>query len=270
MKFGEAKMTYRGFWVLILASVAIVLINVLLPGDKETVSGLGRQFSWLLTAGIFILLLAYIGYAVKGRWDGIFVDDRNRISLSRFQLVLWTVLLVSALMTVGVSNSMLGPNPLQVKIPPEIWALLGIGVFTAVAAPVLVESRKKDATPPEVAVVNQVRAKVAQEDSVDPVKIVQLDVNVPAKTVVEEARWMDLIRGDTTAGFEHVDVSKVQQLAFTIVLVSIYAMAVFGILDIPEKQKMAVISTFPPIDPGFVSLLGLSHAAYLANKKAAT
>lgn len=263
-------MTYRGFWVLILASVAIVLINILLPGDKDTVSGLGRQSSWLLTAGIFVLLLAYIGWAVKGRWDGIFVDDRNRISLSRFQLVLWTVLLVSALMTVGVSNSILGPNPLQVKIPPEIWALLGIGVFTAVAAPVLVESRKKDVTPPSPAVVNSVQAKVAQEDSLPLPSIVQLDVNVPAKVDIAEARWMDLIRGDTTAGFEHVDVSKVQQLAFTILLISIYAMAVFTMLDIPEKLTLSRIADFPPIDAGFVSLLGLSHAAYLANKKAAT
>jgi hypothetical protein len=30
------------------------------------------------------------------RFDGVFTDDRNKISLSRRQLVAWTTLLVSA------------------------------------------------------------------------------------------------------------------------------------------------------------------------------
>jgi len=31
-----------------------------------------------------------------GRWDGIFIDSRNKISLSRFQIILWTLLALSA------------------------------------------------------------------------------------------------------------------------------------------------------------------------------
>ena len=107
---------------------------------------------------MFIALLAYVGNSVKQRADGIFIDDRNRISLARFQLVLWTVLLVSALMTAGLSNAALGsPAPLTIMVPSQVWALLGIGAFSFVVAPVMVDSRKKDAAP-DAAVMQRVSA----------------------------------------------------------------------------------------------------------------
>lgn len=86
---------------------------------------------------------------------------------------------------------------------------------------------------------------------------------------------MDIIRGDTTAGFSQIDISKVQQLAFTILLVATYAAALYGVMMVDLAKVAATpdsvfIKDFPPVDQGFVALLGLSHAAYLAYKKTAT
>ena len=86
---------------------------------------------------------------------------------------------------------------------------------------------------------------------------------------------MDIIRGDTTAGFSQIDISKVQQLAFTILLVATYAAALYGVMMVDLAKFAATpdsvfITDFPPVDQGFVALLGLSHAAYLAYKKTAT
>lgn len=53
-----------------------------------------------------------------------------------------------------------------------------------------------------------------------------------------------------------------QQLAFTLLLIAVYAMALrtrmAGSLDVDE---------FPEVDTGFLALLGISHAAYLADKQ---
>jgi hypothetical protein len=268
-------MKLKGFGVLVGAVVIVILVDVLLGGTAQGRHGFGRPAAWLVTMAVFIALLAYVGNAVKQRADGIFIDDRNRISLARFQLVLWTVLLVSALMTAALSNAALGsPAPLSIMVPSQVWSLLGIGAFSFVVAPVVVDSRKKD-VPPDAAVMKRVDDTVTREDGLDPAKPMRLGNNVPAKEDAQEARWMDIIRGDTTAGFSQIDISKVQQLAFTILLVTTYGGALYGVMAVDLVKFAAVpasafIIDFPPVDEGFVALLGLSHAAYLAYKKTAT
>ena len=263
-------MGMRGLMVLAGAAIVVFVVNFYLGSSLQGYAGFGRSTAWFLTMGVFIAMMGYVGFMVKGRADGIFIDDRNRISLSRFQLVLWTVLLVSALLTTGLSNAFMDdPTPLMIVVPPQVWALLGIGAFSFVTAPALVESRKKDDKPDD-ALAGKVEATVRKEDVLDPAKKVDIETNVPAKEDAQEARWMDLIRGDTAAGYAQIDVSKVQQLAFTILLVMIYGAALQA-----ELSKVATtlagmeIKGFPPIDGGFVALLGLSHAAYLTYKKTA-
>ena len=73
---------------------------------------------------------------------------------------------------------------------------------------------------------------------------------------------LNLRRGDTEDA-AYVDVSKIQQLAFTALVLMIYGAALFGMFGAGRE-----IVKFPDVDAGFVSLLGLSHAAYLAYKAA--
>ena len=104
------------FLIILAALIAVNLVRGDVGGALGVV-GLGRSGTWLLTMALFGVLLVLAGNALKMRWDGIFIDERNKISLSRVQLVLWTLLLVSALLTVGLSNVSLGAaTPLEIEI----------------------------------------------------------------------------------------------------------------------------------------------------------
>src|SRR5258707_2665859 len=63
-----------------------------------------REGTWLVTLAFLATMLAVAGKTVCSRWDGIFIDRDNRISLARFQLIMWTALIVSALFTGRLTN----------------------------------------------------------------------------------------------------------------------------------------------------------------------
>ena len=53
--------------------------------------------NFLLSIGIVTLLILGIGYAINGQMFGILIDHRNKMSLSRFQLVIWSLLVICSL-----------------------------------------------------------------------------------------------------------------------------------------------------------------------------
>jgi len=221
--------------VILLLLIAIVWSN--LCDGKKGIAGLmsangGREDTWLVTLGLFIGILAVAGVGCGRGLAGIFIDDRDRISLSRFQLIVWVALLISALFTAGLTNTLPITNadgPLAIKIPPQVWALLGVGGFSAVAAPGLLKARQR------------------------------LHGDVEIRSSADQATWMDLILSDTNSAV--IDITKLQQLAFTVLLVAVYAGGLWNTL-----QGEAPINGFPTIDTGFVALLTISHATYLGGK----
>ena len=249
--------------------VLAVLINLLFGRI-----GIGRADSWTATLLVFAIMMVIAGFAGKQRWDGIFIDRDNRISLSRLQLVLWTVLLVSALFTIGLTNEVVSDRPpLDITIPEQIWALLGLGAFTAVAAPAIKDSRRQN--PVTGGAGNEAfhtRKTAAHESIADTVKAQQnldetpvFDGDVLAKQTVRDARWIDLYMGDNE-GSSFVDVSKLQQLAFTVLVVTVYGGDIWSLLN----GNRGFIGALPPVSDGFLWLLGISHTAYLADKKLAS
>jgi hypothetical protein len=255
--------------MLFMFAVLAIAVGVNLVNGKLGLLG-AREATWLLTMGLLAGVLLVAGFAVKARWDGIFIDRDNRISLSRFQLILWTVVLVSAVMSVGLANAMppSAADPLGIEIPPQIWGLLGLGAFTAVAAPAIEDNKKK-----ELSVLGQTSLdrttgglKARQGLDEEPMFVGRMLVKATAR----DARWIDLIMGDME-GSEHVDVSKLQQLAFTLVLVVVYSMALWSIIQgSTQPGGSPAISKFPEVGDGFLALLTISHAAYLADKQIAS
>lgn len=250
-------MYIAGVFVLLAMAVAANLI-----GGKAGIGG-ARPETWGITLALFAAALVVAGVAVRSRWDGIFIDRDNRISLSRFQLVLWTIILVSALLTAGLTNALAPPDPepLKIFIPKEVWGLLGLGAFTAVAAPAIKDGKRNSggASPRPAPAASTTKLMQDQKLSAAP----QFDNRVLVKAESRDARWIDLIMGDFE-GAAYVDVSKLQQLTITLVLVVIYTMALFGVM-----AGTGAIHDFPKVDPGFLALLAISHAAYLADKQIA-
>lgn len=60
------------------------------------------QTRWFFMMIALLILIAIIGYTSNGRVDGVLIDWRNKMSLTRLQIVLWTILGMSAFLTIGI------------------------------------------------------------------------------------------------------------------------------------------------------------------------
>ena len=72
----------------------------------------------------------------------------------------------------------------------------------------------------------------------------------------------DLFQGDEIGNAAHLDLGKVQMFFFTLVMVFTYAAA----LAHTFFNVSSGITELPALDQGMVTLLGISHADFLANK----
>lgn len=253
----------------LLALAAAVGASLFYPGvGVGTAFGGTRLYTWLVNIALFAFMLVSVGVAIKSRWDGIFIDRDNRISLSRFQLMLWILLLVSSLFTAGLTNAthpsaVAGQGALEISVPPEVWALLGLGALTAVAAPAIKDARRSSGGQTQNST-SQNSAANAVKDSQKLSAVPTFDGEVLVKAESKDARWLDIISGDYN-GSSFVDASKFQQLAFTVLLVCVYA------VDLAEVMNESMpVTEFPEVGAGFLAFLGISHVAYLADKQLAS
>ena len=241
-------------------SFALILIVNLVHGTGGgllSMFGLNRSWTWLLTLTLLAGSFAVIGTVIKNRWDGIFIGPQNKISLSRFQLIVWTLVIGAGLLTAGLANvSLVDPTPLNISVPAEIWALLGLGSFTFVASPAIL-ARKENSGATNTRL-NTINANLKTTDALT----ADLTASGPVvqKAGPQDARWRDMFRGDESDA-DLVDFSKVQQFILTTLLVVVYAAALFALFAEPSAIK-----AFPAVSTGFLALLGISHAAYLGYK----
>jgi hypothetical protein len=208
----------------------IILIGVV--GVATPTLNLNKLLSWLITVGLFLAFLIVVGSGITGRPQGLLIDERNKMSLSRLQLVLWMVVILSGLLTIALSNIGLGSKtPLAIVVPTQVWLLMGISTTSLIGSPLLTSNKKA-------------AGKIEIRDN------------------VHAAQVADLFRGDETSNFDVLDLAKVQMFFFTLVLVLAYAV-LLGSLFV---HSTGVIMGMPDIDPSMTTLLGISHAGYLANK----
>jgi len=244
----------RTFYAISLALLLIITITIGLKMPPE------RRFTtWCITMILLGLFTVLAGRGVTGLWRGAFIDERNKVSLSRIQLFLWTVVVLAGLLVVGLSNAALGDSAaVDIAIPEEIWVLLGISTVSLVGSPLIRST--KETKPPNEAEFESTRRQLSAV-GVNPETVEhrgQILVNLePA-----DSRWSDLVKGEETGNGAHLDLAKIQLLFFTAVLVVIYAAALGRLL----KGSFGAIHEFPPISDGMVTLLGISHAGYLSNK----
>ena len=60
------------------------------------------RWHWMI--GIMIVFILLLGKIINNRWDGVFIDWRKKMSLSHFQVILWTILGTSAFLTIGLTR----------------------------------------------------------------------------------------------------------------------------------------------------------------------
>jgi hypothetical protein len=233
-----------------------------------------------------ILLILASGIALKNYFLGALIDERNRISLSRTQQLAWTVVLFGGFTILGIFNMSLlagyvrdlaqgaalqdaavsPTGPVHEfwgffpSMDPALWAVLGI---TVLVSPYLSKSilAKKEAKDGSVDF-GSVESRIVRPEPLD-----QRDSSA-------EASWSDLFTGEGAANARQVDVSRLQHLVITVLLLSGYIVLLVEYVRTIDGASILlaaitgapVFATMPPVDATFVGLLALSHAGYLAFK----
>jgi hypothetical protein len=278
----------------------------------------------------------------------VLIDSRNKVSLSRLQITLWTVLVLSTYLTIALPrvSAMVGETPalgvdnaLDIRFPEELIVAMGISA-ASFAGSSLIQSNKKgkqikvDARlSPDAAqarrdqaaealkkaegtLLDAVKAEGIRKTELDQAKAALAPGTVPQAKVdmaetlwkaalldvetatkdrdtkkaaletVEseladilatqgllhknadpsEARWVDLFRGEEISNFKLVDMSKVQMLFFTVVIIAAYAAAISSVLRDLNSLRTSAFIAFPGFSESLNFLLGISHGTYLSVK----
>jgi hypothetical protein len=203
-------------------------------------------------------MLALVGYVARQSVFGVLLDERNRMSLSRAQLVGWTLVILGAYAV--TSTFLIGAGSFVLpQYSGNIWALLGIA-FGSPTLSGLILSQKSQQTP--------TAAGVAATDA-DPSTT---NIGVLAANVSTNGwSFMDLFTGEELANQNQIDIFRFQQFVITAALMITFVGALLGILwVIPSQPDWAAWAktTMPQLDQTFLGLLGVSHAGYLVAKAA--
>lgn len=197
--------------------------------------------AWVASAVAILVVTAGAGVAVRGTALGVLVDARGRCSLSRFQIVWWTTILLSLVTAVAVARfTVKGTEVMGFTIPAKVLALLGVAVSTGVAS----------------------SAVKSYKDKKDPLAISATPIGLSSL-----GQLLTLEEGDQAD--QILDVGKLQSLLATILLGLAYVLTcVHQFLgDDPLKLSgPADITSLPDLNATFVALLAISGAHYVGMK----
>jgi len=94
--------------MLAVALAVIVFVAAVIFFGSVMAHALAPVWRWLAIALLMVALLVVIGLGVNRRPDGFLIDTRYKFSLSRLQVTLWTVLILSAYLTIALPRTLPG------------------------------------------------------------------------------------------------------------------------------------------------------------------
>ncbi len=184
---------------------------------------------WLISGVALLALAAAIGWRVRKSLTAILIDQRGRYSLTHFQLVLWTIAILSSMIGVLIAHDF---DPTSIIPSPELLGLMGISAGSAALSTGV--KAMKDAAGVRVA-----REGVVLRAGEAPVK-----PHFAQIWLEEEGRFADRV----------VSITKYQNFLFTLVILVIYLSAGWKAGD------------FPVLSDNVIWLIGISHAGYVTGK----
>ena len=228
------------------------------------------ELAWLLAAACMAGYLMFLGSQISGNVLGALISERNLMSLSRFQLVAWTILLLSAFLVAVLHRLFTGAaqNALNIGIDPTLWGLMGISAASFVGSPLLLNSKTTQTLDDKTA--KKTSDDLAAQGTPESVADIQKNSlgKLYANSKMSDARLTDLFQGDEVGNTARIDVSKVQMFFFTIVSLLVYGVSLYYVMGSAmlkgEFTKGAL--SFPAPSQAMLGLLGISHATYLTSK----
>lgn len=227
---------------------------------------LKTTWSYIAVMVLMVLFMGTLGLKISGRPAGVLINDRNLMSLSRFQMVLWTVIIISAYLIGAIGRIRNGSvaDALAIGLDSELWALLGISTASLIGTPLLQSTKKTKEADPNVA--DQTAAQTGET----PKEVMENAQGLLyANASIKDAAFSDMFEGDEVGNTTYVDLAKVQMFFFTIVAALSYTVSLYWWLR--DKQFLHPVAPatevgFPAVSAGLIAILGISHGGYLINK----
>ncbi|SRR5258708_29975896 len=86
-----------GLW---LALILLLFTALMVPAAWFLPPG----WNFIVLMGLMILFMITLGVSISGRPAGILIDERNLMSLSRLQMILWTLIILSAYLAIALER----------------------------------------------------------------------------------------------------------------------------------------------------------------------
>ncbi|HKE56773.1 MAG TPA: hypothetical protein VKB46_08730 [Pyrinomonadaceae bacterium] len=237
--------------ILILVTAAMFAAAWFLPHMGS--QGISPGWVYVMVMGLMILFMAVTGIRISGRPAGILINERNIMSLARFQIVLWTIIILSAFLTAAVLRIYSGiSNALAIGLDEKLWALLGISTASLIGSPLL-QSPKKVQVPKEEEV-NKAKGAL-NETSIETQGLLYRN------PTIADAAFSDMFEGDEVSNTAYIDVAKTQMFFFTVVAALSYSIDLTKWIS--GTSVTATDAAFPLVSSGLVAILGISHAGFL-------
>ena len=189
---------------------------------------------WWCISVVALLLLAYlVGRQGKRGTLGIFIDGRGRYSLTHFQIVLWTIVILSSVIGILISH---GFDTKDLQIPPQLLGLMGISAGSGVLATGVKGTKDGPGSTANIARSGTFTLSGGVQTTIVP-RFAQIWLE-------EEGDQADKV----------VDITKYQNFIFTLVIIGVY---------VAMAWKSGKLPTLPD---NVVWLIGISHAGYVGGK----
>ena len=193
----------------------------------------------------------------------MFIDERNMISLSRLQTLVWTVVVLSAYGAIALALVKDTPtSALDVTVPDTLWLLIGISTTSMVGSPLLKNTKRGSGS----TLSKEEATSILENQRENLSKKVRTEGRIVSKTSVFDASWSDLFTGEEVTNVAHLDLAKLQMFFFTIILVLSYVVALWTLFGCSEGQTCPIPKELPMVGDGALTLLTISHGGYLLNK----
>jgi hypothetical protein len=240
--------------LLVGAVVALAVWAARTPSLIVDLDGRIPVWTFLALATTLLAFTLLLGWAITGALAGALIDPKKgRFSLSRLQMISWTVLILAAYLNAFIVNIAAGrANPIEVAIPGQLLAAMGISIGGLVGTQ-LILGYKQD------------KNGVIQSTDAN---TVLLDKDTPNAALVKASKTdvSDFFKGDTAQTSGSLDLGKIQLFFVTLVLVLGYAIALADLFAHLKTGSGGGVGSLPKIDQAFVGLLALSHGGYLTTK----
>jgi hypothetical protein len=238
-----------------------------------------------IVAAFLIVLLGIAGLVVglgigtKGRATGVWIDTRNRVSLARVQVTLWTIVALAGYMVLTMFNigfSGILPSSAELAayqafplIPASIAAALGIATASPMVSALILPTKDTAGQETQFTIAGSSADAASRARGVPFFGTASSGLEKRPSPAL--ASMADIFMGEENANADTVDVARLQNVVITITLIGGFFSILTGMMsDISAVTllgaKGPIFTSLPELGATFTSLLFVSHATYLVAK----